>query len=82
MLYASKEASGERMPKVEQPALILMGSKDRDFKDPEAEAKRIADALRGKYVMIDGAGHYPHAEMPETTAPLMLEFMRSLNGTN
>jgi len=80
MLYASKEASGERMPKVEQPALILMGSKDPDFKDPEAEAKRIAEALRGTYVMIDGAGHYPHAEMPETTAPLMLEFMRSLNG--
>lgn len=82
MLYASKEASGERMPKVKQPALILMGSKDRDFKDPEAEAKRIAEVLRGKYVMIDGAGHYPHAEMPEITAPLMLDFINSLNGIN
>ena len=80
MLYASKVSSGERMPKVKQPALILMGSKDRDFKDPEAEAKRIAEALSGKYVMIDGAGHYPHAEMPETTAPLILEFMQSLDG--
>jgi len=80
MLYASKVSSGERMPKVKQPALVLMGSKDRDFKDPEAEANRIAEAVRGNYVMIDGAGHYPHAEMPEITAPLMLDFMHSLNG--
>lgn len=80
MLYASKEASGERMPQVTQPALVLMGSKDRDFKDPEGEAKRISEAVRGKYVMIENAGHYPHAEMPEITAPLMISFMQSLNG--
>ena len=80
MLYASKVASGERMPDVKQPALVLMGSKERDFKDPEAEAKRIAEALGSKYVMIDCAGHYPHAEMPETTAPVMISFMQSLNG--
>jgi pimeloyl-ACP methyl ester carboxylesterase len=80
MLYASKEASGERMPQVTQPALVLMGSKDRDFKDPEGEAKRISEAVRGEYVMIENAGHYPHAEMPEITAPLMISFMQSLNG--
>jgi pimeloyl-ACP methyl ester carboxylesterase len=80
MLYASKEASGERMPQVTQPALVLMGSKDRDFRDPEGEAKRIAEAVRGEYVMIENAGHYPHAEMPEITAPLMISFMQSLNG--
>jgi pimeloyl-ACP methyl ester carboxylesterase len=78
MLYASKEASGKRMSQVIQPALVLMGSKDRDFKNPEAEAKRVAEALRGNYMMIDNAGHYPHAEMPEITAPLLLEFMQSL----
>jgi pimeloyl-ACP methyl ester carboxylesterase len=80
MLYASKEASGERMPQVTQPALVLMGSKDRDFKDPEGEAKRIAEAVHGRYTIIENAGHYPHAEMPETTAPLMISFMKSLNG--
>lgn len=78
MLYASKKASGERMPQVTQPALVLMGSKDRDFKDPEAEARRVAGAVRGKSVMIDNAGHYPHAEMPEITAPLMITFMQAL----
>lgn len=80
MLYASKEASGERMSQVKQPALVLMGSKDRDFKDPEAEAKRVAETIGGKYMLIENAGHYPHAEMPEITAPLMISFMQSLNG--
>lgn len=78
MLRASKRASGERMPKVTQPALILMGSKDPDFKNPEAEAKRVAEAVRGRYKIIENAGHYPHAEMPEITAPLLLTFMQSL----
>lgn len=80
MLRASKVASGERMPKVKQPALVLMGSKDPDFKNPEAEAKRVSEAVRGEYKMIENAGHYPHAEMPEVTAPLMIEFMNTLKG--
>ncbi len=78
MIYNSKRSSGERMSKVNQPALVLMGSKDPDFKNPETEAKRIADAVRGKYAMIENAGHYPQAEMPEVTAPLMISFMDSL----
>jgi hypothetical protein len=55
-----------------------MGSKDPDFKQPEAEAKWVADHLHGSYTMIKDAGHYPHAEMPEVTGPLMLSFLQSL----
>ena len=80
MLRASKRSSGERMPKVKQPALVLMGSKDPDFKNPIAEAKRVAEAVRGEYKIVDDAGHYPHAEMPDVTVPLMLDFMNSLKG--
>lgn len=80
MLRASKVSSGVRMPKVKQPALVLMGSKDPDFKNPIAEAKRVAEAVRGNYKIIENAGHYPHAEMPELTIPLMLDFMNSLKG--
>ena len=80
MLRASKVSSGERMPKVKQPALVLMGSKDPDFKNPIAEAKRVSEAVRGEYKIIENAGHYPHAEMPEVTTPLMLDFMNSLKG--
>ena len=78
MIRASKRASEDRIPQVKQPVLVLMGSKDPDFKAPETEAKWVAEHLNGTYTMIEGAGHYPHAEMPEITAPLMLEFMRSL----
>jgi pimeloyl-ACP methyl ester carboxylesterase len=78
MLYASKQASGERISRVNKPTLVLMGSKDPDFKNPEVEAKRLAEAMRGKYAMIENAGHYPHAEMPEVTGPLVLSFLQSL----
>ena len=80
MLRASKRASEERIPQVDKPVLVLMGGKDPDFKEPEAEAKWVADNLKGTYTMIENAGHYPHAEMPEITAPLMISFMKSLNG--
>ncbi|MBK9926742.1 MAG: alpha/beta hydrolase [Anaerolineales bacterium] len=80
MMSSSKASSGERISKVKQPALVLMGSKDPDFKNPVAEAKRVAEAVRGEYKIIENAGHYPHAEMPEVTAPLMVEFLNKLKG--
>jgi pimeloyl-ACP methyl ester carboxylesterase len=78
MIRASKRASEDRIPQIKQPVLVLMGSKDPDFKAPETEAKWVAEHLNGTYIMIEGAGHYPHAEIPEITAPLMLEFMQSI----
>lgn len=78
MLSASKQASGERIAKVNKPTLVLMGSKDIDFKNPEGEAKRVAQALRGRYTMIENAGHYPHAEIPDVTGPLIIKFIQSL----
>jgi pimeloyl-ACP methyl ester carboxylesterase len=79
MLFASKEASEQRLASVKAPALVLMGSKDRDFKDPEGEAKMLASSLRAPYTMIPDAGHYPHAEMPEITASLVISFLQSLS---
>jgi pimeloyl-ACP methyl ester carboxylesterase len=78
MLRASKNASGERISKLDIPALVLMGSKDPDFKNPELEAKRVADMVCSRYVMIENAGHYPHAEFPEATARLMISFIDTL----
>lgn len=78
MLRASKRASEERLPSVHQPSLVIMGSKDPDFKSPEREAKWVAESLGTEYRMIANAGHYPHAEMPELVRPLMLEFIQSL----
>lgn len=77
MMRASKVASAERVGGVMAPALVVMGSKDPDFPDPKAEAKWVADAVHGRYTMIDGAGHYPHAEMPEVTTPLIISFLQA-----
>jgi pimeloyl-ACP methyl ester carboxylesterase len=78
MLHASKRASEERIPSVSQPSLVIMGSKDPDFKHPEAEAQWLAGHLKTEYTMIENAGHYPHAEMPDETGPVMLKFLLSL----
>ena len=79
MLKASKAASEQRLPRVAAPAVVLMGSKDRDFKDPEGEAKWVANSLRGTYILIENAGHYPHVEMPEITGPIILSALKTFH---
>ena len=78
MLFAAKAAAEERLARVQAPVLVLMGSKDPDFKDPLAEAQFVADSLRGALHLIDGAGHYPQAEMPGVTAAHILSFIGTL----
>jgi len=78
MMYASKAASETRLAQVSAPALILMGSKDPDFKSPEAEAQWVAASLKGRYQIIEGAGHYPFTEMPAITGPLIVTFLKEL----
>ena len=78
MMSASKGASEERIPRVSAPVKVLMGSKDPDFKQPEVEGRWVAEQLNGTLEMIDGAGHYPQAEMPEITGPKILAFLETL----
>lgn len=78
MIRAPKAASESRLPRVSAPALVLMGSRDPDFKKPEAEAAWVAGALRAEHRMIDGAGHYPQAEFPAETAAAILPFLKSV----
>ncbi len=47
------------------PMLVIMGTRDPDFKRPAQEAQLVATALHASVQMIEGAGHYPHAEMQE-----------------
>jgi pimeloyl-ACP methyl ester carboxylesterase len=77
MLAASKADCEARLPSVKAPALVVMGSRDPDFKDPLAEAERVARSLRGAVYVADGAGHYPHAEQPAPTATRIVEFLRA-----
>jgi pimeloyl-ACP methyl ester carboxylesterase len=78
MIKASKVASETRLPQVKAPSLIVMGSKDPDFKDPEAEARLVADSVNGSYHMVPDAGHYPQAEMPDLTGSIILSFLQSI----
>jgi pimeloyl-ACP methyl ester carboxylesterase len=76
MLGPSRRGIEARLSEVRAPVLVVMGSKDRDFKDPAAEAQLVADRLRGQVTMVSEAGHYPHVEFPELTSPLVVDFAR------
>ena len=73
----SHQPAEDRLGRVRAPALVVMGSADPDFKDPEAEAQMIADRLNGDVVMVRGAGHYPQAEFPEVVGPAVVGFLRA-----
>jgi len=64
-----------RLGEVQAPTLVVMGDKDPDFKDPAAEAALIAERLRGRAIVVPGAGHYPHAEDPDLVTPAILAFL-------
>lgn len=78
MMTASKQASEERLAQVTAPVLVVMGTQDPDFKDPQAEAQLVAGRLNGQVKMIAGAGHYPHAEKPADTGKTILAFFETL----
>jgi pimeloyl-ACP methyl ester carboxylesterase len=75
MLGASKAPCEARIPQVKARVLVIMGSKDPDFSDPAAEANLVARRLHGDLLMVDGAGHYPHVEMPEKVEPSIIKFL-------
>ena len=72
---SSRKSSEERFEKVDQPTLVIMGSEDPDWSNPEAEADFIVNALQAEKLMVEGAGHYPQTEMPEKVVPSILEFL-------
>lgn len=80
MLGPSRAGIEARLARVSAPSLVLMGTKDRDFPDPAAEAELVAGRLNGAVELIGGAGHYPQAEFPERTAELVLDFARRATG--
>jgi pimeloyl-ACP methyl ester carboxylesterase len=68
------------MPEVSGPALVVMGTKDPDSRDPAAEAADIARRLRGRAVLIEGAGHYPMTEFPDDVAAEIVLFLEQVTG--
>lgn len=75
MMLAPKDASEARVSQVKAPTLVVMGTRDPDFKDPEAEARWLSEVAGATVVLVPGAGHYPHAEYPDVAGSAIVEFL-------
>lgn len=71
-------ATYARHSQVQAPVLILMGSRDPDFKHPEQEARTLAGRLpHATAQIIEGAGHHLQVEEPEVVGQSILAFLAS-----
>ncbi|MFI7035833.1 alpha/beta fold hydrolase [Microbispora rosea] len=71
--------AGAHLGGIRCPALVVMGTHDPDWADPRVEADGIVAGMPqglGDVVMIDGAGHYPHAQHPDEVAAAVLAFLK------
>ncbi|MFI5927751.1 alpha/beta fold hydrolase [Micromonospora sp. NPDC051543] len=72
--------AGAQLGNVRCPVLIVEGTLDPDWADPRAEGEAIVAALPtglGRLEMVEGAGHYPHAQYPDEVVTLLLDFLRA-----
>lgn len=72
--------AGAQLEHVACPALIVEGSLDPDWADPQAEGEAIVAAMPAGLAtleVIEGAGHYPHTQFPDETVGLLLPFLRA-----
>ncbi|MEV4276290.1 alpha/beta fold hydrolase [Actinoplanes xinjiangensis] len=70
--------AGAHLPDVTCPVLIIEGGLDPDWADPRAEGEKILADLPaglGQLAIIEGAGHYPHAQTPDEVVALSLPFL-------
>lgn len=66
-----------RIAKVSAPAVVVMGSDDIDWKDPQAEAGWLGGALDAEVVMAPGVGHYPQTQTPGLVADALDRLARA-----
>ena len=72
-----------QLPNVACPALVIMGTLDPDFADPRAEAEAVVAAMPaglGTVAMVEGGGHYPHAQCADEVAALVTGFLKEHAG--
>jgi pimeloyl-ACP methyl ester carboxylesterase len=75
--------AGAQLPNVRRPALVIMGALDPDFADPRSEGDAVVAAMPaglGTVAVIEGAGHYPHAQSPDEVAALVIPFLKEHAG--
>ncbi len=79
MARSAPTDAGAHLADVRCRALVVEGSLDPDWADPRAEGEAIVAALPeglGELRVIDGAGHYPHTQLPDETVALLLPFLQ------
>lgn len=72
--------AGDQLEHVRCPALVVMGSLDPDWPDPRAEGEAVVAAMSpgtGRLAVLEGAGHYPHTQLPDETVALLLPFLEA-----
>jgi pimeloyl-ACP methyl ester carboxylesterase len=70
--------AGAQLRNVRCPVLVIEGDGDPDWADPRAEGERIIKDLPdglGELVVLEGIGHYPHAQAPEEMLAVTRPFL-------
>lgn len=60
------------------PCLVIHGSDDRC--QPPERGRRVAELTDGELVVLDGAGHLPHARDPVKVNRLIIDFIEQTTG--
>jgi pimeloyl-ACP methyl ester carboxylesterase len=68
------DSAEELCRQVRCPVLVING--DRDMCQPPARSRRVAELTGGELLVIDGAGHLPHARDPVKVNLEIERFMR------
>jgi pimeloyl-ACP methyl ester carboxylesterase len=71
-----------RVPRIQAPALAVVGALDPDWKDPAAELAWIRDAIGARAVLVEDAGHYPQHQTPEVVAEAVLGLLAEVAPTD
>lgn len=78
-MKTSPADAGAALARITCPALVVMGTEDPDWADPQAEAEGIVAGMPaglGDVAMLKGRGHYPHAESAGEVVALTTTFLR------
>ena len=78
MCKAKPSDAAAQLANVRCPVLVVEGTLDPDWADPRAEGDKIVGDLPnglGELAVLEGAGHYPHAQTPDELLALALPFL-------
>lgn len=78
IIYLPKTDTEAILTKTNLPVFVIMGTKDADFPNPTAEAQWVTDRLGARLLLVQGAGHYPQAEIPEQVRPAIVSFLQDV----